>query len=159
MILHDFFDRSNSGVGLAGLALTVGALWQATGAKKAATEAREAIRQREASDTFSELGALAGDVVQLLQFERSKEAAVRARDLVARIPRDRARFERFLGGDSDKLKEIESVFQGLAVKLSSELFLEERGAVKAAIAAAFEANGELNAVYGRLLARLDKEDK
>jgi hypothetical protein len=41
MILHDLFDWSNSGVGLAGLALTVGALWQATGAKRAVTEARK----------------------------------------------------------------------------------------------------------------------
>jgi hypothetical protein len=36
MILHDLFDWSSSGIGAAGLMLTAGALWQATGAKKAA---------------------------------------------------------------------------------------------------------------------------
>ena len=43
MILHDMFDWTNSGVGAAGLVLTVGAIWQATGAKKAAEDAREAV--------------------------------------------------------------------------------------------------------------------
>jgi hypothetical protein len=159
MLLHDWFDWTNSGVGAAGLLLTVGAIWQATGAKKAATEAREAIWKREASDSFSELGGLAGELAQLIQFERPNEAAVRARDLVIRIPRDRARFERFLAADSDKLKTLESVFQRLAVLLSSPKFLEERKQVKTAIQTVFEASSELNAIYGRLLARLDKEGK
>jgi len=42
------FDWTNSGVGLAGLALTVGAIVQATSAKKAATEARDAVRYHDA---------------------------------------------------------------------------------------------------------------
>jgi hypothetical protein len=74
MILHDLFDWSNAGVGAAGLMLTLLAIRQATGAKKAAEEAREAIWQREASDSFSELGGLAGELIQLLQFERPSEA-------------------------------------------------------------------------------------
>jgi cytosine/uracil/thiamine/allantoin permease len=64
-IPRDWFDWSNASVGIVGLGLTLWAVRQATGAKVAATEAREAIRQREASDSFSELGALAGDLVQL----------------------------------------------------------------------------------------------
>jgi hypothetical protein len=36
MILHDWFDWSNASVGVSGLALTIAAIWQATGAKKAA---------------------------------------------------------------------------------------------------------------------------
>ncbi len=157
MILHDWFDWSNAGVGAAGVVLTIGAVWQATGAKKAATEAREAIWRREASDSFSEVERIAGELALLLQLERPNEGAVRARDLVARIPRDRARFDRFLAADSDRLKALESVFQQLAVKLSSARFLEEKGEVQVALQAVFEANRELNLVYGRLLARLDEE--
>jgi hypothetical protein len=159
MILHDWFDWTNSGIGIAGLALTVGAVWQATGAKRAATDAKEAIWQREASDSFSEIGGLAGELAMLLQFERPKEAAVRARDLVARIPRDRARFERFLAADSDKLEALESEFQQLAAHLSAPSFLEKKDEFQAATETVFEANAVLNAVYGRLLARLDKEEK
>jgi hypothetical protein len=159
MLLHDWFDWTNAGIGTAGLALTVATLLFAKGAKKAATEAKEAIWKREASDSFSELGGLAGELAQLLQFERPNEAAVRARDLVSRIPRDRARFERFLAVDSDKLKTLESGFQQLAVQLSSSKFLEEEKQVESAIKTVFQANSELNAIYGRLLARLDKEGK
>jgi len=159
MNLHDLFDWSNSGVGVAGLVLTVGALWQATGAKKAAEEAREAVWQRDASDSFSELEGPAGELVQLLQFERRNEAAVRVRDLLAQIPRDRARFERFLAGDADKLKGMETVFQKLAVQLSAPDFMERKDEFEAAMGAVFEANRDLSAVYGRLLSRLDREEK
>jgi hypothetical protein len=34
MILRDWFDWTNSGIGVAGLALTVGAVFQATGGKE-----------------------------------------------------------------------------------------------------------------------------
>ena len=41
MILHDLFDWSNAGVGGVGLLLTIAAIVQATGAKRAAREARQ----------------------------------------------------------------------------------------------------------------------
>jgi hypothetical protein len=156
MVLHDWFDWSNAGVGVVGLAFTLWAVRQATGARQAAIEAREAIWQREASDSFSELKGMAEEFAILLQSERSKEALVRARDLLARIPRDRARFGKFLHGDSDKLKELESVFQKLAIRLSSESPLEDLDEAREAIARVFEAIGELNSIYGRLMARLDE---
>jgi hypothetical protein len=158
-IPRDWFDWSNAGVGVVGLAFTLWAVWQATGAKKAATEAREAIWQREASDSFSELGALAGELVQLLQFERPNEAAVRARDLVTRIPRDRARFVRFLAADSDKLKAVEVAFQKLALQLSAPGFLEKKDEFRLAVQEVLGANSVLSEIYGRLLARLDEEEK
>jgi len=157
MLLHDWFDWTNAGVGTVGLALTVATLLFAKGAKKAATEAKEAIWKREASDSFSELSGLAAELVQMLQFERPIDASVRARDLVTRIPRERGRFERFLADDFDKLKALESDFQRLAVQLSSPKFLEKRKQDHVAIQTVFEASRELNAIYGRLLARLDKE--
>jgi hypothetical protein len=147
-------DWSNTAVGGVGLLLTITAIVQATGAKQ---EAKEAIWQREASDSFSELEGIAGELALLLQLERPSEAVVRARDLAKRIPRDRARFERFLSADSDKLKALESEFQRLAVQLSSAKFLEEKGGLQVAIQAVFDSNRELNAIYGRLLAKLDEE--
>jgi hypothetical protein len=159
MILHDVFDWTNAGVGAAGLFLTVGAIWQATGAKKAAEEAREAVWQRDASDSFSELEGLAGELVQLLQYELPSEAGVRIRDLLVQIPRNRARFERFLASDADRLKAMETVFQKLAVQLSAPDFMERKDEFEAAIESVFEASRDLSAVYGRLLSRLDKEEK
>ncbi len=156
MILHDWFDWSNAGVGVAGLAFTLLAVRQATGAKRAAEEAREAIWQREASESLSKLSGLAGDLVQLLQLERPSEAAVRVRDLLAQIPRDRTRFERFLATDSDKLEVVEVAFQKLALQLSTPGFLEKKDEFQLAVQEVLEANSVLSEVYGRLLARLDE---
>lgn len=158
MIAHDWFDWTNSGVGVAGLALTVGAIWQATGAKKAARAAREAIWKREASSSMAEIERIAKEFAIWVELERPREAAVRGRDLAARIPRDRARFERFLGVDSDKLKLLESVYADLAVQVVSAAFMEDKGKMQAAIEDVNAANRELNEVYGRLLGRLDEEE-
>ncbi|MGA2166972.1 MAG: hypothetical protein ABSG62_02090 [Terracidiphilus sp.] len=158
-IPRDWLDWTNASVGGVGLLLTIAAIVQATGAKRAAKEAREAIWQREASDSFSELGGLAGELVQLLQFERPSEAAVRVRDLLAHIPRDRARFARFLAADSDKLKAVEAVFRKLALQLSAPGFLEKKDEFQAAVQEVLGANSVLSEVYGRLLARLDEEGK
>jgi hypothetical protein len=51
-IPRDWFDWTNATVGIVGLGLTVAAIFQATGAKKAAEAAREAIWKREATDSF-----------------------------------------------------------------------------------------------------------
>ena len=140
-----------------GLALTILAIVQATGAKRAATEAREAIYQRNAADALAETVRLAEQCVEYLLLERPSEASVRARDLVLRIPRDRARFDRFLTGDSGKLREAESVFQRLVIRLSSFRFFEDNDEARAEFDAVLESSRGLSAVHGRLLARLDKE--
>lgn len=159
MTLPEWVDWSNTAVGGVGLLLTIAAIVQATGAKQAAREAREAIWQREATDSFSKLGGLAGELVQLLQLERPSEAAVRVRDLLAQIPRDRARFVRFLAADSDKLKAVEGAFQKLALQLSARGFLEKKDEFQLAVQEVLGANSVLSEVYGRLLARLDEEEK
>lgn len=158
MLLHDLFDWSNAGVGVAGLALTVGAIWQATGAKSAARAAKAAISKRLASDAFAHIEKIAAELTLLLQLERGIEAAVRARDLVSNIPRDRAQFGQHLGGDSDKLKVLETLFQHLAVRLSSRAFFEDRMQVESTMETVLGANCELSAIYGRLLAHLNEEE-
>jgi hypothetical protein len=158
-IPRDWFDWTNASVGGVGLLLTIAAVVQATGAKRAAREAREAIWQREASDSFSELCGLAGELAQLLQLERPNEAAVRVRDLLARIPKDRTHFDRFLDFDSDKLKVVETAFTKLALQLSSPGFLEKKDEFQVAMQEVIEANRVLGEIHGRLLARREEEEK
>jgi hypothetical protein len=155
MAYHDPFDWTNAVIGAAGFVLTVGTLFQAIGAKKAAEQARGAVLKREASDSFLELGGLAKSLAELLSLERLTEAAVRARDLVDRIPLDRERFGAHLGADSDKLKEIETVFQNIAIRVSSVRFPEEKGEVDKAVGEVLRVSGELGAINGRLLRSLD----
>lgn len=157
--MHDWLDWTNSGVGVAALAFTVGAVWQAVGAKRAANEAKDAVWQRESADSFSETGSLAAELAASLIGERVKEASVRIGDLLVRIPRDRERYKRFLGSDGDALSTVESVFRNLAVQLSSPDFLERRDEFKATIQDVLKANSVLSAIYGGLMTREDKEEK
>ena len=106
MILHDLFDWSNSGVGVAGLVLTVGALWQATGAKKAAREARGAVYRRNAADAMVEIVRIAEQLNTSVLYERATEASIQLRELAMRIPRDREEFAKFLASDAGKLMGI-----------------------------------------------------
>lgn len=154
MILHDWFDWTNSGVGVVGLTLTLGALWQASGARRAAIQAREAVFGRNAAEAVAEIARLSERCVLHVQIERPKDAAVYARDLLNRIPRERERFKRFLGSDSDRLRMLEDDFRQLAEMLSSDVNGESRVATDAAVIA----SQELNAVCGRLLARIDEEE-
>ena len=76
-----------------------------------------------------------------------------------KIARNRARFERFLAGDADKLKAMESMFKKLAIQLPAAGFMKKRDKFEAVIEAVLEANGDLNTINGRLLSRLEKEGK
>jgi len=159
MILHDLFDWSNSGVGIIGLALTVGAIWQATGAKKAATEAREAVYRRNAADAMVEIVRIAEQLNISVLYERRVEASIQLRELVFRIPKDREEFAIFLGSDSDKLRSVESsckrwadfLLQGeipLNAAEKKNLFNETLNTVQ-----------ELSGIQGRLRRTLDQEGK
>ncbi|WP_263353748.1 EAP30/Vps36 family vacuolar-sorting protein [Acidicapsa acidisoli] len=158
-IPRDWFDYTNFGVGLVGLVFTLWAVRQATGAKQAAKETREAIWQREASDSFSDLLHIAESISELVQFERQPEAAVRVRDILARIPKDRARFERYLGSDSAKLLALESRYQELARKLAEPAVWDDSDARRVATDAALGASRDLSEICGRLLKRQDEEGR
>jgi len=71
------------------LVLTVGAIWQATGAKKAATEARQAVYRRNAADAMVEIVRIAEQLNTSVLYERPVEASIQLRELVFRIPNDR----------------------------------------------------------------------
>jgi ribosomal protein L31E len=70
MIPHDLFDWTNSGAGVAGLVLTAGAIWQATSAKRAATEARKAVNKRNAADAMVEVVRIAEQLNTSVLYER-----------------------------------------------------------------------------------------
>jgi hypothetical protein len=157
-IPRDWFDWTNATVGGVGLLLTLLAIRQATGAKQAASEAREAVYQRNSAEAFAELVRLAEQISESLLLEKPNAAAVRARDLAARIPRDRSQFEQFLAADSDKLKALESVFQQVAIRLSSPGFLDRRDEPQRTIEEIFDAKRDLHTIHGRLLAHSMRRD-
>jgi hypothetical protein len=158
MILHDLFDWSNSGVGVVGLGLTLWAVRQATGAKKAAMEAREAIHHRNAADAMVEIVRIAEQLNTSVLYERQAEASIQLRELVFRIPRDREEFANILASDADKLRNVvsnckrwaDSLCQGefpLSAMAKKELFNETLNTVQ-----------ELSAIQGRLRRMIDEEE-
>lgn len=159
MIAHDSFEWTNAAIGSLGLLLTVVAIVQATGAKRVATEAREAVHHRNAADSFAEIMRFAEQFATWVECERRPEAVVQVREIVLRIARDRGEFGRFLSFDADTLKNVESSCQRLADSLGqgafplnaiakAELFRETQKIVQ-----------DLGAVLGRVRARIEMEKK
>jgi hypothetical protein len=104
MILHDLFDWSNSGVGVTGLALTVGAVWQATGAKRAVREARSAVYRRNAAEDLRTIRDPSFDLLNAIQTERFELALHISGRFISACSDVRERHRTFLGGDGGKLE-------------------------------------------------------
>ena len=158
-IPRDWFDYTNFGVGFCGLVLTLWAVVAAKGARAAANEAKNAIRRGSAADDFARLASTAGKLVRAIQSEQSAEALVRASDLAAEIPRDRARFQRYLDADYVKLGVIESRLAKLLARLQAPDRLKDDEAIRSAAADAHEVSRVLNEVSGRLMDRREEDGK
>jgi hypothetical protein len=101
--LHDWFDWSNAGVGVAGLGLTVLAVWQATGAKQAAQDARQAVYRRNASDDVRRLERLASSILTAIESEQYDLASHQARDFISECSNIREHHRSRLGTDGGRL--------------------------------------------------------
>jgi uncharacterized sporulation protein YeaH/YhbH (DUF444 family) len=82
-IPHDWFDWSNSGVGIVSLAFTLWAVRQATGAKTAAQDARQAVYRRDASDDVRRLERIAFNLLTAIETDQDDLASHQARDFIA----------------------------------------------------------------------------
>ena len=141
------------------MAFTLWAVWQATGAKRAATEAREAVYRRNAADAMVEIVRIAGQLNASVQHDRWVEASMQMRELVFQIPKLREEFASFLAADADRLRNVESNCirwaadfhvswpVPLPVANKSDLIKDTLNMVQ-----------ELSAIQGRLRRMLDQEE-
>jgi hypothetical protein len=159
VIVHDLFEWSNGGVGTAGLMLTLLAVRQATGAKQAATEAREAVHHRNAADAFAEIVRLAEQFATWVECERRAEAVVQVREIVLRLARDGREFDRFLGSDADKLKDVESNCQRIADMLRQEEFPLSASAKKDLFNDPLTIVQDLSGISGRVRAETEQGEQ
>lgn len=157
MLLHDWFDWTNSGVGATGLVVTFAALMFAKGAKKAATEAREAVYQRNAADAFSEIVRHAEQLATWVECERWAEAAVVAREIALQLARDRGEFARFLGSDKRWLQNVELSCDSMCKQCKLQSVDPDFKAVLMAESLAIVK--DLSSILGRIRARAEKEEK
>jgi hypothetical protein len=159
MILHDMFDWTNSGVGVVGLALTVGAILQATGAKKAAIQAKNAVLRRNAADAMVEIVRIAEQLNTSVLYERRIEASIQLRELVFRIPKDREEFAHLLALDADKLRDVEASCKRWADFLSVGEFPLSAVSKRLLFNETLNTVQELSAIQGRLRRMLDQEEE
>jgi hypothetical protein len=105
MVLHDWFDWSNAGVGVVGLAFTLWAVWQATGAKVAAQRAEKSVRRHNAEVDFASLARMAKELHGYVEGGKMPEARLRTTDLRSDLTLAIRVHEAFLGNQSGQLKE------------------------------------------------------
>jgi hypothetical protein len=119
MIERDWFDWSNAGVSLFGLLLSGGAILQATGAKRAAEAARQAVFSRNALEDVGRLREIATNLLLAIETEQYGLANYRARDFISDAPRIRERHQTRLGKDGGKLESAVGLVRVLSIRLQA----------------------------------------
>ena len=95
-LLVKILDLSGALASIIGLGVAVWTLYQAIAAKKAAMQAREAVRLGNAAEDFRALNQLASEFLGYVEGNQIDAAAIRARDLLAGILSAKQRWTRFL---------------------------------------------------------------
>lgn len=151
-IPRDWFDWTNASVGLVGLALTIVAIVQATGAKKAATGAKEAVWKRTASAAFQELARLGVQLDLYTSAQRLGEASALSKILRPSFTEARSNFRLELAKVSPtSLDEINEKLEMLSEWLSDSRIFDLH--LQDAKAAAADSSAALSGIAGQLQQR------
>jgi hypothetical protein len=139
MGVHDWFDWSNAGVGVVGLAFTLWAVAQATGAKKAAENAGNSVKRHNAEVDFGALARMAKELHGYVEAGMTPEAKLRTTDLRSEFAVAMRLHKAFLKTQLSRLQEkqidlklvADGLNQGLESLSSSEKIrlLEKTGAI------------------------------
>jgi len=105
MALPVWVDWTNTGVGVAGLALTFGALWQAAGARVAAQRAEKSVLRHNAEVDFASLVHMAKELHGYVENGKIAEARLRTTDMRAELALSIQLHKAFLGKRRDLLDE------------------------------------------------------
>ncbi|MDR3727554.1 MAG: hypothetical protein P4K86_10980 [Terracidiphilus sp.] len=156
MILHDWFDISNWWVGVAGLGLTGGTMFLAKGAKAAATEARKAVRLRNAADAFAELARFARQLGIWIAAERYSEARVQLHEIVFHLAQDGTEYLKMLKSDAGRLNGI----RNLCLELDSDLAEDPVSVSRRDVAKkTLQIENGLSTILGRMRAKVNEEER
>jgi hypothetical protein len=105
---------------IVGLALSIWILIVAAGAKKAASEAREAIRKGNAAEEFKNMSRIADEFLGHIETDQIPAAVLRARDLMSASSLASRRWGRFLSMEGrNNLEEAYSQISIIARSLST----------------------------------------
>jgi hypothetical protein len=104
-IPRDWFDWSNAGVGVVGLAFTLWAVWQATGAKTAAQQAEKSVQRHNAEFDFGTLTRMAKELHGFVETGMMPEARLRTTDLRSDLAVAIRHHKVFVGAQLNHLQE------------------------------------------------------
>jgi hypothetical protein len=96
---QSMFNLIASIASIAGLGISIWTLIVATGARRAANEAREAVRKGNATEEFKNLTRIADEFLTHVEADQVPAALVRARDLMSAMSLASSRYGRFLTVD------------------------------------------------------------
>jgi hypothetical protein len=105
MIPRDWFDWTNASIGGMGLLLTIAAIVQATGAKRAARRAEQGVIRHNAEVDFGSLTRMAKELHGYVEGGMMPEARLRTTDLRSELALAIRLHEAFLGDQLNLLKE------------------------------------------------------
>lgn len=159
MAIPDWFDWTAGSASIAGLGYAWWASRQATGAKRAAEEAREAVYRRNAADAMVEIVRVAEQLSTSILYERRIEATMQLRELLFRIPKEREEFAVLLASDADKLRDVESSCKLWADFLGRGEFPLNASEKRHLFNETLSAVQELSAIQGRLRSAIDQEGR
>jgi hypothetical protein len=151
-IPRDWFDWTNATIGVLGLGLTILAIIQARGAKKAALGAKEAVWKRTASAAFQELARLGLQLDVYASAQRFGEASALSRILRPAFTEARDNFKFELDKvQQDRLDEVNRNLDQLTEWLSDSGIFDAH--LQDAKAAARNASAALSGIAGHLQQR------
>lgn len=117
MVSRDWFDWTNFGVGWAGLAITLWAVRQATGAKRAALRAEKGVLRHNAEIDFISLARMAKELHGYVESGSMAEARLRTTDLRSELAIAIKQHTVFLGSRApalrDKQVDLKLITEGL----------------------------------------------
>jgi hypothetical protein len=103
-----------------GLGISIWTLIVATGARKAANEAREAVRKGNAAEELKNLSRVADEFLSYIEAGEASAAVLRARDLMSATSMASRRWQRFLTvEDRNKLEEAYAQISVISRSLST----------------------------------------
>ena len=152
------FDVIAGWASIAGLGLTIWAIVAATGAAKAARQARAEVRKSNAADEFKHLQYLGGELLSFLEQGQVDAALVRSRDLTTAMRNAARRWQSLItAADARRYEESALQVSVIARMLASHGAPDVPREKQKMLAICHEVLSVISAVSGSVTARIETQ--
>lgn len=143
-----------------GLFASLAAWCSASKAKKAAIDARKAVRLGDAAEKLNSLGVRATELLALVEGDDAAAAVLRGRDLTSDLVRARLRWERFISPESKTaLAEAVAQVQGISLQIATKGIPDTPQGKQRLLTFCHSVNQSLNAESAKMLAEIESREE